>query len=237
MPEWRRLTVNGRQNWSPLVFIDHVIDQDAEFVLHVDEDCFLANRTEVLSLVEQMRQNSNIVAAGIPDGGYFYRVNNAAALNLFFVLFRLDALREAWSQRESWSSNVFDSRYRNNVLDQRPELDLARISWNNYEPYYPLFWYLLSRGGQFIYLEEQLNRSRWSSLVVAQNGNVIAEHLWYLRYWFSRDIMTGHYCPNRTRYKQWQKEILWRYKADPRFLLALARYRLSDTGRFNGPHD
>jgi hypothetical protein len=223
VPEWRRIVVDGRQNWSPLGFVDRVIDEDAEFVAHVDEDCFVSNRPEMLHLIEKMRQNKNIVAAGIPDGGHYYRQRNPAALNLFFCILRLDALRRAWRDRGSWSRYQFDPKFSSQVFVQRPDLDRARVSWQDSEPYYPLFWYMLAGGGRFLYLQERLNRSRWSSFVIAANGNVVAEHLWYLRNWFSDEVMPGHDCPNRQRYEYLRNEILARYKADPRFLIALAQ--------------
>ena len=67
--EWRRTVIDGRQDWLPLGFVDHVIDQDVEFIFHVDEDRFVGNRSEVLHLIKKMQENRNIVAAGIPDGG------------------------------------------------------------------------------------------------------------------------------------------------------------------------
>ena len=175
------------------------------------------------SWLKRCSKIAHIVAAGIPDGGHYYREKNPAALNLFFCIFRLDALREAWRDRDCWSAYKFHPSYGNEVLSQRPELNLKRVSWEDGEPYYPLFWCLLSKGGRFFYLKEQLNRSRWSSCVTLDSGQVIAEHLWYLRNWFSKEVMPGHDCSNRQRYEHLRNEILFQYKADPRFLIPLAR--------------
>jgi hypothetical protein len=62
-----------------------------------------------------------------------------------------------------------------------------------------------------------LNQSRWSTYVITEGGQIIAEHLWYLQNWFSREVMPWHDRPNRQRYADLRNEILAKYKRDPRF--------------------
>src|SRR5262245_1462651 len=101
-PEWNRVIVDGRFNWHPLMFVQEITSTRSKYILHIDEDCFLLNRQGILKIVEEMEEREDIVAAGIPDGGIYYREKNAAALNLFFVLFRRDALLHAWDMRAKW---------------------------------------------------------------------------------------------------------------------------------------
>jgi hypothetical protein len=155
-----------------------------------------------------MAGDSRLVAAGVPDGGYYYREHNAAALNLFFVVFRMEALRTAWAERSRWEALRFQPEFKRQVCAQRPELDASRITWNEAEPYYPLFWSLLGSGGQFVYLRQELRRSRWSSLVRGPRDELLAEHMWYLRQWFSDKVMPGHDCPNRQRYQALRSEVM-----------------------------
>src|SRR6185503_1084254 len=143
VPEWQRLIVDGRKNWTPTGFIEHVIDSDADYIVHVDEDCFVQSRAALTELIERLENDSSIVAAGIPDGGYYYREHNPAALNLFFVVFRAQSLRDAWKTKAGWNHLHFRPEFSTEVLRQRPDLDAERIKWDEGEPYYPLFWSLL----------------------------------------------------------------------------------------------
>lgn len=223
VPHWRRIVVDGRKNWTPIGFIEHVIDADVDYVVHVDEDCFIRAREPLLALIEAMERDDGLVAAGIPDGGHYYRQHNPAALNLFFVVFRMDALRKAWAGRNGWAALRFQPAFADEVTRQWPALDPARISWDDMaEPYYPLFWSLLSSGGRFLYLGEQLDRTRWSTRVMSQSGEVIAEHLWYLRQWFSQTVMPGHDLPNAQRFEQFEAELMARPESGLRLRCALA---------------
>lgn len=223
VPEWERVIVDGRRNWTSTGFIDRILDTKADYVVHVDEDCFVQSRSGLLSLIDRFEQDKGLVAAGIPDGGHYYREQNPAAVNLFFVVFRMAALRRVWQQQDGWTAASFRPEFSAEVLRQFPSLDRSRISWNEAEPYYPLFWSLMSDGGRFLYLGEQLNRSRWSTRVLAPHGEIIAEHLWYLRNWFSPSIMPGHDCPNIARYEQFLADLRSRPGLRVGFRASLAR--------------
>jgi hypothetical protein len=217
VPEWRRKVVDGRRNWTPVGFLEHVLAEDVDFVVHVDEDCFVAERRGLVDLLDYMAADPRLVAAGVPDGGYYYREHNAAALNLFFVVFRMDALRAAWSKRSRWGTLRFQPEFKREVCAQRPDLDPKRISWDEAEPYYPLFWSLLADGGRFLYLKQELLPSRWSSLVRGLRDENLAEHMWYLRQWFSDNVMPGHDCPNRQRYEAVRSVVMARHAGSFRF--------------------
>lgn len=218
VPEWERLVVDGRQGWTPTGFIEHVADHPVDYVVHIDEDCFVASRSALLELIDLLERDPSIAAAGLPDGGFYYRSHNAAALNLFFVAFRAPALRAAWSLKDTWERYRFCKGFEAEVVRQIPELDAARITWDEFEPYYPLFWCLLSGGDRFLYLRQRMNRRRWSTELLLPDGAPLAEHLWYLRRWRSRRPMEGHDCSNRSRYrslrnaliaKHWQNIGFW----------------------------
>lgn len=68
VPDWQRLVVDGRRNWSPTGFIDSVVDKDVDYIVHVDEDCFVQSRESLLNLIEILEGVDGLVAAGIPDG-------------------------------------------------------------------------------------------------------------------------------------------------------------------------
>lgn len=234
VPEWQRVVVDGRKNWSPTGFIEHVLGYDVDYIIHVDEDCFVESRRALLKLIQTFDADSSLVAAGIPDGGIYYRENNPAALNLFFVVFRASALCAAWKKREEWPTLVFCEEYAASVREQCPYLDERRIDWNEGEPYYPLFWSLMKQGGGFLYLREKLNGQRWSSLVCLPSGELVAEHLWYLRQWFSEEVMPGHDCSNRSRYENVAAELRKQLGRDPRFWVYLCLMHLRRLSRRMG---
>lgn len=222
VPEWRRVVVDGRRNWTATGFIQYVVDAEVDYIVHVDEDCFVENRDALLDLIRKFEEDPQIVAAGLPDGGYYYREHNPAALNLFFVVFRATALKLAWDDRVNWDRYKFKLEYAAGLDVQCPHLDKSRIKWDEGEPYYPLFWSLLSKGGRFLYLNEVLHRDRWSSRISLGSQKVLAEHLWYLRQWFSVQIMPGHDIENTKRYQLWQAEVHSKYRFNLRFWITLA---------------
>lgn len=226
VPEWRRVIVDGRTNWSPTGFIQSIIDRDSDYIVHVDEDCFVQSREALQKLIGIIDQDDSYVAAGMPDGGCYYRNHNPAALNLFFVVFRTVALRKAWSEKVRWNEIQFRENFANEVTRQCPDLDQSRIHWDEAEPYYPLFWSLLEGGGRFLYLRENLLRSRWSSEVLLPSGELIAEHMWYLRQWFSNEVMPGHDCPNSTRYANFAADFHLRFRHYGELRLILAGMHL-----------
>jgi hypothetical protein len=177
----------------------------------VDEDCFTTSGEVLKELIAYLDGHPEIGAAGIPDGGHFYRRKNAAAVDLFFVVFRGCALREAWARMSQRPAPAYDADYGVDVLTQRPELDEKLIDWNGVEPYYPVFWALRRNGHRFLRLKNAFVESRSSTRVLAPSGTVVAEHLWYLRQWFSRVAMPGSVLPNPERHDDLKRELLQRY--------------------------
>lgn len=230
-PHWQRVVVDGRRGWTPLGFIQAILDYEVDYVIHIDEDCFVIDSRPVMDLVAEMGRHPALVAAGIPDGGHYYREHNPAALNLFFIVFQMRALRSAWAGRKSWGGLRFEDGYGRDVIEQVPGLAMERVTWDEAEPYYPLFWQLMKSGGRFLYLGNSLRRDRWSTLVLNHRGALMAEHLWYLRQWFSRSTMPGHDCGNRQRYESLRSEIDLTYRADWRFKRCLWTSRLARLAR------
>jgi hypothetical protein len=216
-PEWQRVVVDGRRHWTPTGFIDHAVAQEADYVVHVDEDCFVQSPAAMHEILRAFDERPELVAAGVPDGGHYYRARNPAALNLFFVVFRMQPLRAAWAKRHQWDSVHFRDEFARDVLRQFPKLDTARVSWDDPEPYYPLFWSLMADGGRFLYLPMDLNRARWSTVIQSPSGNPVAEHLWYLREWFAERPMPGHDCPNVSRYRSFESDLWTRPESGLRF--------------------
>jgi hypothetical protein len=216
-PDWRRLLVDGRTGWTPTAFLEHALQHDCDYLVHIDEDCFLQSPQAMDEVLRAMRDQPDFVAAGIPDGGHYYRALNPAALNLFFVVFRMQALREAWSRRDRRDRTAFRQEFARDVMQQCPSLDPSRIDWEASEPYYPLFWELLAAGGRFLYLPHELNRARWSTVVQSPSGRPVAEHLWYLREWFSPRTQPGHDCANVNRYRSFERELWRRPESGVRF--------------------
>ncbi len=207
VPEWPRVIIDGRCDWTPTGFVTKVLSLDSDYICHVDEDCFVSSREALLKLVAIFENDPSVVAAGIPDGGYYYRERNPAALNLFFIMFRTESLAKAWAQLERGEECSFQPEYAKEVTRQWPNLDLGRVNCDLVEPYYPLFWNMIKNGGKFFYLGEKLDSKRWSSTVLLPSGEAIAEHMWYLRNWFSKKTMQGHDSRNVDRYLNLQRHL------------------------------
>src|SRR5688500_6970617 len=72
-PESTRLVVDGTRNWFPLMFLEPALAHDSDYTIHIDEDCFLFDTGQLKQLIRYLENHDEIVMAGIPDGGNYYR--------------------------------------------------------------------------------------------------------------------------------------------------------------------
>lgn len=221
LPRTRKIIVDGRFGWHPTLFLDHLADVETDYVVLIDEDCFVCSGHSLKSLISILDERRDLAAAGVPDGGTYYRNHNPAALNLFFVVFRTAALKAALQPARQGDTDVFRPEYALAVNDGLPDLDHDRINVGDGEPYYWVFWRLLQRGWKFLYLQDRVDNRDWASRVSVPGSDIICVHLWYLRLWFSDECMPGHDCANRERYQAIERKIRQRYRWSGRFWIGL----------------
>jgi hypothetical protein len=221
-PAQKRVVIDGTGKWSPMMFLSAALEEDSDYTIHIDEDCFLYDPNQLDELISYLESNEEVVFAGVPDGGHYYREHNPYACNLFFVVFKTKAIRQILKANPNWSSCRFQESYRDAESLDFSKLDRARISFDDYEPYYPFFWAILDSGKKIHYLDQRLNRDLFSTDVYVNGAKEpMARHMWYLRSWSTAELGPYDKVPNLQRYKKAEHEILSLFGSETRFRRAL----------------
>lgn len=208
-PEFNRLIIDGRRDWTPLGFLTEALKYQSDYIIHVDEDCFVTDRKLVLDWLDIMEQSHEFAVLGTPDGGTFHRDYNPVACNLFFTIFRTSALRVTLSNPD-WMGSKFKDEYMQkiNILEQ---LDESRISWVKEEPYYPLLWALLNQDYIFHYIVPGMNSNLLASEIRNATGEVALIHMWWLRFWDKNEIEPYLEVAHNERYKKLKDYLVLYY--------------------------
>ena len=78
-------------------YLHYLFQLEDEWVINVDEDCFIFDWDEVLSILEYMKKHS-IVYAGMPDGGVCStRKRSFTAVNPFFTIFNVKEIKKKYA--------------------------------------------------------------------------------------------------------------------------------------------
>ena len=223
-PESARLVVDGTQNWFPLMFLEPALAHDSDYIIHIDEDCFLFDSGQLDQLVQYLNAHEDIVMAGIPDGGNYYREHNPYACNLFFLIFKTKAIRELLNADPEWRSRKFNQTFRSGEDLDESILDQSRIKFDDYEPYYGSFWAILGSGKRIAYLNSSVDPTLLSTDVTfASDEGPMTRHMWYLRSWNRADLSPNGGITHRARYRLLEKQIISQFGTDPRFRHQLRR--------------
>jgi hypothetical protein len=219
-PESKHLVINGTRNWPNAWFywMDEVAQHNAKWFVHIDEDCFLESRQELINLIEKM-EKENITLSAISDGYNHYRGANPVAINSFFMVGRIDHVINTGVDYKNVNFSLTEAGWRNSLdLLYDPEAhgkDFEyphRIQENGsnfdyeQEPYYLLLWKLKEAGRKFYYLFPYFDeRFKSTNPRIKEDSADIAIHMWYTRQWQSP--MDVHGMPNFLRYKKIEKYL------------------------------
>jgi len=185
----RVLVLDGRSHWHPLNFVDQALAFDSDFIIHIDEDCFLLDPAQLSSLISKMAADPAVVAAGVPDGGTPYRTHNPLACNLYFTVLKTQPLREMVERRPDWRALRFNPEYAKcSGLAPAAADPSGPASFDDFEPYYPIFWLILEESQEIHYLRSTLHSELLASQVFyGSDSRPMALHAWHLRKWFSKE--------------------------------------------------
>lgn len=183
------LLLDGRAGWHPLNFVEKALAYESDFIVHIDEDCFLLDPGQLIALVSDLAIEPDLAAAGVPDGGTPYRGHNPYACNLYFCVIKTAALRQAVAGCPEWRALRFNPAWAV-TPGPVPVLEAPeRVTLDDFEPYYPLFWLLLDQGYRIQYLTSRLNPVLMASEVfLGTSPQPMVIHAWHLRQWFSKEI-------------------------------------------------
>jgi len=223
-PESKHLIVDGRQNWPYAWFywMNEIKGTEYKWFIHIDEDCFLSGREEIIKLIEKM-EREDISLSAVSDGYHHYRGANPVAINSFFMIgnvdhfnslnFSLDAI-EFWHQPEGWRNSMgilYDEDKHKNNFEYIHEIHGGENYEYEQEPYYMVLWMLKEAGRKFYYLYPSFDEHfKSTNPRIDKDSKDIAIHMWYTRNWSSH--MNVHGLPNVERYKMVEDYLLETHK-------------------------
>jgi len=208
-PGCEHIVIDGRGKWFGVWYewLDIAKDMQADWFVHLDEDCFIVAQDRILETMELMRRQNHDIA-GCPDGYNEYRSGNHMALNSFFMILNRKCI-DAWHQRDhvpqfkkEWireypfvkkgqTNHVYDMEFGSSG---KP---VGKIYVPGTEPYYDFFWVLKEAGLSFLYLEPAFGAEFQTTNLL--DDSVI--HMWYQR-WRNQERVVGlmHTMPNKQRF-------------------------------------
>lgn len=223
-PNSEHLIIDGTRNWPYAWFywIEQVKSKTQKWIVHLDEDCFITDKYELMTLLQKMEDEDYSVSA-IADGYCHYRGANPVAVNSFFMIVNREHVCSLeidlqnikfWHVAEGWRNSygiVWNEKYARDF-----NYPHAIFGGSNYEyeqePYYMVLWMLKENGRKFYYLYPHFDEYLKSTNPrIQQSSKDIAIHMWYTRQWSTSMDVWG--LPNYERYSRVEK-ILEEFQLD-----------------------
>jgi len=219
-PDSQFIVVDGRSNWPKVWFswIEEVKKTDAKWYIHVDEDCFIESKQEVLNLLQKM-EDENIGISAISEAFCHFRGANPVAFNSFFMAGRTSDIKDLninfqsvnfWVEEGNWKNSLGYS-YKEEYLEDFLYPHEKACEHFNFsqamEPYYLFCWLMKEKKIKVYYLFPHFDeRFRSTNPRITKDSPDIAIHMWYTRMWGSP--MDVHGLPNHERYDRLEKYLL-----------------------------
>jgi hypothetical protein len=171
------------RDWTPTGYLTRLLELPGDWVVHIDEDCFVTAPSRILDIIDHMREN-NFVCCGMPDGGVVKtRRHNPVACNPFFLVLNVAELREVVAEDPDINAAIWDESYQGRVA---PFVGVRgnRYLFDEFEPYYPLFFWLCRNDKRILYLDARewaLEPEGQSTELLDHCGAPLAVHTWYAR--------------------------------------------------------
>jgi len=214
-PGSKNLSLDGKTKWPNAWFkwIKEIPSSEAEWFVHIDEDCFLESREELLRLIQKMKDEDYSLSA-VSDGYHHYRGANPVAINSFFMVGKVRDLLDLdlnidnlsfWHQEEGWRNNLGivynEDLHRKNFSYPHEIMENGENCSYEQEPYYMILWMLIEKGKKFYYLYPHFDeRFKSTNPRIDKDSPDISIHMWYTRFWTSD--MDVHGMPNSIRYQK-----------------------------------
>ena len=179
---WPVYVVDGSDGCYGLSAIRHVIEHvPTRHVVLLDEDAFVFDNARLRQLLAWADQHG-LAAVGVPDGGVFAaRTHNPNALNPFFNVLDLAAIREVWSVDAclAWRGRGSE------MTEPWPPGELfepeVRYAFDDFEPYYCFYFWLRDAGLATGYLDARTHSDGMSTIVLDHEGAPVVIHAWSAR--------------------------------------------------------
>jgi hypothetical protein len=179
---WPIYVIDGSDGCYGLPALSHAVENvPTRWGVMLDEDAFVVDNQRLRELVSWAELQGH-AAVGVPDGGVVARrEHNPNALNLFFNVLDLDAIRRVWNADDcqSWMN-------RGHEMERAwpPEAllkDGVPYVFDDYEPYYCFYFWLVDAGLSTGYLDARLHSDGLSAVVLDHTSQPVVIHSWYAR--------------------------------------------------------
>ena len=210
-PESQHIKIDGRTGWFKIWYqwLDMAYKYDADWYVHIDEDCFITTSEEIYNLLHDMIDNQYDIA-GPPDGHHEYRSGNHMAFNSFFMIMNRKCI-DAWRNKKSvpqfkqeWIEEypykqTNHSHYEYNMEFGSSGKPVGAIWKPETEPYYDFMWVLKEAGIKFYYLEPKFDEEFQTTNLL--NNTII--HMWHQRErYIDRIVSPLHTMTNKQRFDE-----------------------------------
>jgi hypothetical protein len=172
------------QWWEANDYLHHIINTGADWVVSIDDDCFVTDWPAILALIEHMKQGG-YEYAGMPDGGVSpHRCRSWVVMNPFFTVFNAAAIRSKIIDRRLIDACGFQPW----MEDERPHFVSDAYNHDYAEPFAGFFYWL--RGAcKPLYLNGGTHHDGISTTLWGLAGRMLCMHSWYARE-FTTDTAT-----------------------------------------------
>jgi len=197
-PGSERKLVDGRDllKWPNSFFywMEDVKKSDAKYFVHIDEDCFITNREEILKVISMLDRYDII---GCPDGYHPPRPVNPIVINPFLMFGKSSIIKEMEIDMVNlvykldfdrylytWSNSAnlkFKHSYKDTFFYPHPIIGDFMFQ-DGKEPYYGFFWYLKDKYYNFGYLYPHFDvELKSTNPRINHTSNDMAIHMWESR--------------------------------------------------------
>lgn len=220
-PKSQHIIIDGRNDWPYVWFYWIAILKNirAKWLVHLDEDCFLMGRNQLIELISKMEHNDYTLSA-VSDAYHQYRRYNPVAVNPFFMVGNVAHFLEIGPELDNiefdfdgtgWRNNkgVYynPDRHRVGFVYPHRKINQRENCLVEKEPYYLILWLLKEKNRKFNYLYPHFDdRFKSTNPRISETSADIAIHMWYIRYWDS--TMDVHGIPNRERYSKLENYLV-----------------------------
>jgi len=180
--EWPVYVVDGSDRCYGLPALRHAVENvPARWGVLLDEDAFVLSNERLRGLVAWAGRKGH-AAIGVPDGGVFpRRVHNPNALNLFFNVLDLEAIRAVWDPEQCATWMDRGSEMTTPWPPASRLNPLVPYMFDDYEPYYCFYFWLADAGLSTGYLNARMHSDGLSAVVLDHEEEAVVVHSWYAR--------------------------------------------------------
>ena len=161
------------------LFLEERLQDKYEYVVFVDEDCFVYDEKLILSIISYMGKSKYDIC-GVPDGGtVLIRQHRPDVPNLFFTIIRTKKLRDIGIDEDMYMSYI--PPVSGNAISDEITYETTSYKYDTFEPYYKILCYFVYECGMKFLPLTEAEDGLFGETEVYFSGNHLCTHTWYSR--------------------------------------------------------